>query len=142
MGAGWKHQRSCERYISANKLHSLLSDCTCLGSFLRIGGGPLSASSEGKNENKGEDRAPSTAESRGRQSWMFSNARHLFESKKRHIRSLVPAGERAKAGNSFLSARLTRLIPGGRPQLGLPHNGASPYRVSGLSSRSVVVAEP
>src|SRR4029077_10148801 len=115
MGTSWKHKRSCERYVSADKLHSFLRDCTCLGSFLSIGGGSLSTGGEGKNEGKGEDRAPSTAESLGRESWMFSNARHLFEDKRRHIRSLAPAGERAKGGNSFPSARLTRLITRRRP---------------------------
>jgi hypothetical protein len=55
MGIGWKHKRSCELYSSANKMHSFLSDCACLGSFLGIGGGSLSTGCEGKKEGKGED---------------------------------------------------------------------------------------
>jgi hypothetical protein len=55
MGISWKQKRSGELYPSANKMHSFLSDCACLGSFLSIGGGSLRAGCEGKHESKGED---------------------------------------------------------------------------------------
>jgi len=84
-GTAWKHKRSCERYLSTNKMHSFFRDCTCLGSFLRIRGGALSAGCEEKNAGKSEERTPSTVVTRGRESWMFSTVRHLFENKRRHI---------------------------------------------------------